>query len=277
MTLHPTRKEFDVNRKFILAASALALIFLCAAQQDATGTQQMSMQAYDAHRQSAIQMNELAGHIHSLDDSRALVDMLATMFADDLPPAWTTQNVRDRIARAEYESATNPAALIPEQRLADAWNKYVRAIGASDEALVNVAEIHNLRDAYYVTSRSMWDRSSTNIWTMPNIYAVRPDGTLADGCRTIETLRILADITNLFENLRAARNRVQKGILVSDQFARPQDGPAGQARFEIKAGPAPENPIQTAAIRYIREHGIIDLSQHVDELLTDLFPTAAQQ
>jgi hypothetical protein len=268
-----------MNRKFILAASALTLIFLCAAQQDSTGTRQMK--AYEAYRQSVIEMNELAGHSHSLDDSRALVDMLATTFADDLPPAWTTQGIRDRIARAEYESATNPAALIPEQRIADAWNNYVRAIGAPEETLITVAEIHNLRDGYYVTSRIMWNRGSKSIWTMPNIYAVGPNGEVADGCRAVETLRILGDITNLFENLRAARTRIQKGIVVSDQFQRPQEGSASAApastedHFELKAGPAPENPVQTAAVLYVREHGIASLSERVDELLSALFPARA--
>jgi hypothetical protein len=271
-----------MNRKFIFAASALTLIFLCAAQQDSTGTQQTK--AYEAYRQSAIEMNELAGHSHSLDDSRALVDMIAATFADDLPPAWTTQNIRDRIARAEYESATNPAGLIPEQRIVDAWNTYVRAIAAPEETLITVAEIHNLRDGYYVTSRIMWNRGSKSIWTMPNIYAVGPNGKVADGCRAVETLRILADITKLFENLRAARNRVQKGIVVSDQFQRPQEGSASaqvfapastEDHFELKAGPAPENPVQTAAVRYVREHGIVSLSERVDELLSALFPARA--
>ena len=120
---------------------------------------------------------------------------------------------------------------------------------------------------------------------MPNIYAVGPNGEVADGCRAVETLRVLADITNLFENLRAARNRVQKGIVVSDQFRRPQEkrasgqifAPASsQDHFEIKAGLAPENPVQTAAIRYVREHGMISFSQRVEELLTDLFPERAE-
>jgi hypothetical protein len=246
---------------------------------------QPSNSAYEAHRRAAIQMNDLAGHIHSLDDSSTLVDMIATMFADELPPEWVTQRMRTRIAHAEFESATDPAALIPEERIVDAWNKYVRAIGASEETLVIVAEIHNLRDSYYVSSRFMWGRRSTSIWTMPNIYAIRPDGKMADGCRAVETLRVLADITNLFDNLRAARERVQKGIVLSDQFERPQETPASnqifaptssQDRVEIRVGAAPANPVQTAAIRYVREHGMISLSQRVEELLSNLFPERAE-
>ncbi len=84
---------------------------------------------------------------------------------------------------AEYQSASDPTKRIPEQRIADAWNKYVREIGAPEEALVNVAEIHNLRDSFYVNAKLFWSRGSQNIWTMPDIYAVNPDGNLADGCR----------------------------------------------------------------------------------------------
>jgi hypothetical protein len=46
---------------------------------------------------------------------------------------------------------------------------------------------------------------------MPNIYAVGPDEKVADGCRAVEALRVVWDIANQVENLRSARERVQKG------------------------------------------------------------------
>ena len=64
-------------------------------------------------RETAIQMNELAGHIRSMDDARRLVNMVAKEFSDDLPPAWATAGLRERIAEAEYRSATDPAELFP--------------------------------------------------------------------------------------------------------------------------------------------------------------------
>ena len=104
-------RRMVMNRKLILVAAATTLISLSPAQQDRAGNPQMSMQpsisANEIHRQAAIQMNELAGHIRSLSDSRRFVDMIAKMFADDLAPKWASRSIRDRVAHAEYESATD--------------------------------------------------------------------------------------------------------------------------------------------------------------------------
>src|SRR6266704_3044990 len=115
-------------------------------EEQAVVRQQASL-LYERHRQAAIRMNELAAHINSEADARAFVDAVADMFADNLPPAWATRGIRERIARAEYEAVSNPLRQIPEQRIADVWNKYVREIGASEETLVTTAEIHSMRDA----------------------------------------------------------------------------------------------------------------------------------
>src|SRR6266571_375456 len=115
---------------------------------------------YERHRQAAIRMNELAAHINSEADARAFVDAVADMFADNLPPAWATRGIRERIAHAEYEAVSNPLRQIPEQRIADVWNKYVREIGASEEALVTAAEIHSMRDATFAMGQVMWSRGT---------------------------------------------------------------------------------------------------------------------
>ncbi len=39
------------------------------------------------------------------------VDMIAEAFADELPTAWGTQTIRDRVTHVEYESAIDPARL----------------------------------------------------------------------------------------------------------------------------------------------------------------------
>ena len=239
---------------------------------------QPSISANEIHRQAAIQMNELAGHIRSLSDSRRFVDMIAKMFADDLAPKWASRSIRDRVAHAEYESATDPAGLVPEQRIVDAWNKYVQEIGAPNEALVNVAEIHNLRDGYYATAQLMWSRGSQSIWTMPNIYAVGPDGRVADGCRAVEALRVVWDLANQFENLRGAREHLQKGIVVSDLIRQPQESPGSGQAWSMITGQVVirDNPVEAADVRYVREHGATRSKQLLEGLVRDLFPSRTE-
>jgi len=252
-----------MKRKLKLLAMALIPMSLLFAQ---------SSSPYEIHRQRAIEMNELAGHLRSLDDSRRFVEMIAAIFADDLPPQWATGAIRDRLAVAEYQSAIDPRKLIPEQRIVDAWNKYVREIGAPEEALVNVAEIHNLRDVFYVEAQLLWSRGSQNIWTMPDIYAVNPDGNLADGCRTIEAIRVIWDLANMFDNLRGARERVRKGITVSDLMRKPKEAPPserGQAMIMVHVS---DNPVEAAEMRYVREHGASGLNRAIEDLVFDLLP-----
>src|SRR5215813_1217185 len=69
------------------------------------------------HREQSIQLNELAAHIDSEAASGKLVDQLAALTKDELPPAWATDSVRRRAAWAEYKSATDVSSLIPEQRI----------------------------------------------------------------------------------------------------------------------------------------------------------------
>jgi hypothetical protein len=68
----------------------------------------------EKHRQEAARINDLAGHLKTESDAEALVDSVAEMFADSLPPAWATQGIRHRLAQAEFEAATDPAKLIPD-------------------------------------------------------------------------------------------------------------------------------------------------------------------
>src|SRR5713101_6631533 len=183
---------------------------LAAAQQEAS-------LLYEHHRQEAIRMNELAAHISSEADARAFVDAVADMFADSLPPAWATGGIRERIAHAEYEAVSDPLRQIPEQRIADVWNKYVREIGASEEAIVTAAEIHSMRDMTLAVGQVMWSRGTNQTaWTMPNIFAVGADGKVAEGCRAVEALRVIHDLDQLFDNLRGARERLRQGIVASD-------------------------------------------------------------
>jgi len=219
-------------------------------------------------------MNELAENIKSEADARALVDAVAEMFADHLPPSWVTGGIRERIAHAEYEAVSDPFRQIPEQRLADVWNKYVREIGASEEAIVTVAEIHNMRDAFFAYGQSLWSRGAGgNAWTMPNIYAVGADGKVAEGCRAVEALRILYDLDRIFDNLRGARERLRKGIVFSDvlQKSRENKNPNENRKFRL-TGAAIDNPLWIAERPYVNEHGADHLHLLVEMLSEELFP-----
>lgn len=254
----------------MLAAIAALVLPLSGAQRKPSAEElAKAIAAQQKERESSIQINELAGNIHSLNDSRAYVNTVAKEFADELPPTWTTAGLRERIAEAEYKTATNPANLIPEQRVADAWNRFVNEIGAPSEALVTVAEVHNLRDADYASARLMWARGIRDIWTVPNIYALGSDSKVANGCRAIEALRIEWEMANEYQNLLAARERVRKGILFSDLLGKPAKKPA---RGYVSAGVtfSRSEPIQAAADRYIRERGISDFSLLVDEMIGNL-------
>jgi len=156
-------------------------------------------------RQQAIHINDLAGNIHSEAEARAYVDAVAEVLTGHRHMLWTTRSIRRRVAHAEYEAVTDPARQIPEQRIVDVWNEYVREIDAPAEALVTVAELHNLRDSMYVgASRFAWKREiNQSIWTMPNIYALDADGKIASGCRALETLKIIHDMHDQFQNVRA--------------------------------------------------------------------------
>src|SRR5258705_12904964 len=97
-------KRSVMNRLLKLFAALMPISLICALH----GNPQMNS-AYEIHRQHAVQINELAGKIQSPGDSRMLVDMIAEMFADELPPALATRSIRDRVAHAEYELAIDPS------------------------------------------------------------------------------------------------------------------------------------------------------------------------
>ena len=125
--------------------------------------QQRAQDEYERHKQAAIRINELAGRIQSEADASAVVSEIAGLFAKELPPAWASSTIRQRVAHAEQETVRNPATLISEQRIVDVWNQYARGIGAPDEAIVSVAEIHNMRDGAYTLAQLMWARGNQTI------------------------------------------------------------------------------------------------------------------
>jgi hypothetical protein len=265
--------------------SALLLICspFCFAQQPAQNSEATmigsngpvaTVLTYEQHKQAAVRINELAGRIHSEADASALVSEIAVLFAKELPPAWASSTIRQRVAHAEYEAVRESAKLIAEQRIVDVWNQYVKEVGAPDEAIVSVAEIHNLRDGSYTVAQLMWARGQQTIWTMPNVYALGPDGRVAEGCRALEALRVIHDLEGLFQNLRGARGRLQRGIVPSEEIKKlagePNPQPHGTVRLEAHED---SNPIRPAEQRYVQEHGRESYSQLLARLFDDLFPS----
>ncbi len=261
----------------------LALAFTDPQQSTPTPDEQATMRQraqleHERHRQAVVQLNELAGRIHSEADALAFVEGIADIFAGYLPPAWAGPSIRQRVAHAEYEAISDPSRLIPEQRIADVWNEYVREIGAPEEAVVNAAEIHSMRDADYAIGQAMWTRGMNEaIWTMPNIYATGPDGKISDACRAIEALRVIHDLDVMFDNLRGARDRLRKGIVASDEIkehlknADPNQktGFRVLVRAELRES---TNPLRPAEYRYMREHGLDNFNQLLERLFVELFP-----
>jgi len=181
-----------MTRWFSRSAVLLLCLPFCFAQQPAKNSEaaMSGLPTYEQHKPAAIRINELAGRIHSEADANALVSEIAGVFVKELPSAWVVSGISQRVAHAEYESVRNPARLVSEQHLVDVWNQYVREIGAPDEALVTIVEIHNLRDAEFTSARYLWARGSQTIWIVPTIYAVGTDGEVAKGCRAIEAIRV---------------------------------------------------------------------------------------
>lgn len=230
------------------------------------------------HREQSIQLNELAAHIDSESDGKKLVDRLAALFKDELPPAWATDSMRQRLAWAEYKSATDISSLIPEERIAEVWNRYVREIGAPDEAIVTVAEIHNLRDAQHATNQMFWEQDiNRSVWTMPNIVAVGTNGKVANGCRALEAIRVIYSMDLSFENVLGARKRVQEGVAFSDELAKRANAERTPSQHGATLTVTHDtNPIRSAEQRYLRERGLVALNGLLTTLFSELFPDEQQ-
>jgi hypothetical protein len=233
---------------------------------------------FEPARQRAIHINDLAGGIHSEADARAYVDAVAQELTGHSKMSWTTLIIRHHVAHAEFESATDSARQIPEQRIVDIWNQYVREIDAPAETLITVAELHNLRDAmYFGASQHAWQlKFGQSIWTMPNIYAVDADGNVASGCRALEALKIIHDMHDTFQNVRLARARVEKGVLASEAVKQRQLNPAQPPKpifssVELRAI-SMDNPVRSAVYRYQQEHGERAYQQLLRRLYGELFP-----
>lgn len=257
----------------------LALALLLAGQQNggsadsATNMRQRAHEENERHREAAIRINGLAAQIQTEADANVVVTEIAAVFSKEMPSAWLASGINQRVAKAEYQSVHDPANLIPEQRIVDVWNQYVREIGAPEEAVVTTAEIHNMRDAELTMAQHLWARGVQNIWTMPNIYAVGTDGKVTNDCRAIEVIRVIYDLDRFPQNLRGARDRVRRGVLLSEEVKNrtASSNPQAKGRVLVTAHPD-DNPLRSAEERYLQERGSLAYDQLLKRLFDELFP-----
>jgi hypothetical protein len=277
-----------VNGKLWLFAAALLPVGLLSAQQPVPEDPQQfdrpalgqpspevlghATELRQRMRDHAIAINDVASHIRSLDDARKLVMLVADEFSPELPSEWATHFIRERIARAEFATARDPGSLISEQHISDVWNDFVEKIGAPRQTMLSALEIHYLRDAQYVSARIAWDGYEKDIWTIPGVFALEPDGRVANGSRALEAIRLLWQLGSTTDDFPAIHTEAEKGVLLSDRLLHPQDPPAPgyQRRAYVTARIAPPNPIREAAFRYAHDHGAHALNHAIEGLLKDL-------
>ena len=219
------------------------------------------------YSEQAMRLNQLAAGIHTPAEAHILVDFVADLFSHRLPAPAVSKSMRAKLAEAEFGAVTDPQKLIPEQRVVEAWNTYARTIEAPPDRRVNVAEVHNLRDAFLATSNLYWTRGMRNIWTVPAIYATQGDGMLAGGCRALESVRVLWDLANMPANLEAARSRVNQGLLASNLFRQAQQRSLKSSAGRVSGGPGRRNPVEEAERQYEIRNGRRALDRAVVTML----------
>ena len=220
-------------------------------------------------RDHAIVIDYVASRIQSPDEARKLVDLVAAEFSDEMPKRWASRSIRERVALAEYKSATDPGSLIPEQRIADVWNDFVTKIGAPKETMLNAAEIHYARDAQYVSAQLSWTNYGKNIWSVPGVFALGPDGKIAKGARALEAIRLLWNLSNN-DDFAGTHKQVEKGVLLSDLYPHPDRLiPPSQRSGTMMAGIV-SFPVQGAAMQYMRNHGVRAFDRQIESMLKEL-------
>jgi hypothetical protein len=215
-------------------------------------------------REQARQLNQLATNVKTLSDARILVDYVADLFAESVPAAWVSNSIRKKIANAEFAAVSDAHELIPEERIARAWNAYADTIQAPQERRVTEAEVHNLRDALFTTANLGWKQGKETIWNVPTIYPTQPNGSISSGCRAIETIRVLWDLSRFPQNILSARLRVSEGVLNSELF---RTGQESRATAILESVPVTHGPVYSMEREYVAANGNAALYRAVDTLL----------
>lgn len=223
-----------------------------------------------------VRMNRLAGHLHSVKDAQKLLKMLAKQYASALPPSGIPPTLLHRLAVAEYGSTASPKDLISDKRIADAWNAYMQQIGAPQDTHVTAAYVHGLRMTYARMAWPSWNYGYRTTWTMPAIYATKPDGTLRHGATVLEVARLIEGLSNN-PPIRAACDRVrmkQMAIMGPGPKA-PRDPEAERNMNRQERDAFDLNAVRDTAnaqARYQRERGEAASLQALEGLMNRLLP-----
>jgi hypothetical protein len=253
------------RRSLLLLAPIVPLGMFVSRYLRASGFQPMQPADY---REQAIRLSQLAANIHSVTDARSLVDFVVDLFPDELLPAAVSNSLREKVAQAEFGAVSDPQNLIPEWRVAEAWNTYAQTMQAPQESQVTAAEIHNLRDAFLTAADLGWKQGRRSIWSVPTIYATQNDGTIAIGCRAIECMRIFWDLGNIPTNLFNARVRVSQGVFASDLFRQDKvDSSQATHGSYVSGEPAPRNSILIAEREYVAKKGMKAFNKVLNAML----------
>lgn len=264
----------------VITVAAAALTFVSRTRSAPQFCDDMIREAQhkaEEYRQTATRVNELAGAIHSEQDARAFVDALGKAFSDEIPYALTAP-LRERVARAEFAAVSDSSTLVPEQRVADAWNKWVNDIHAPQEARISVAELHTIRENQHLAANAPWARDNPTLWSLGNIYALKPNGRVADACRPVEALLLLHQIDSMFVNVTYAREFIAQGKSIDEVVEaaarRQEQQPKLGAHVVLSTTPPKGASVQQALSRaeeeYFEKHGEVGMSMRVLQVVSQV-------
>jgi hypothetical protein len=120
-----------------------------------------------------------------------------------------------------------------------------------------------------VSARIFWVREQ-DIWTIPGIFAVGPDGKVAQGSRALEAIRLLWLLGNNGDDFPGIHAATQKGVLVSDLIKQQAKSGSGQGQSAVLVARMVSYSVQQAAFRYMHDHGARALNSAIEDLLKNL-------
>ncbi len=275
---HPARLASDLFRVVLFLLISLA----CTAQTppgiDPKRWEELTREAEqmrEEHRRLAVRVNELAGKIRSEADARDFVDETAKVFLSGLP-YWFSRSERRRVARAEFLSVSE-GRYISEERIATVFNRLMDDIGAGAELRVTASEVHTVRAAQILMTRTMWQHPGMqNIWQTPNVHSVTPQGGVAPGCRAVESLKMLYVLLELPSNLGYAREIIKKGADLDIELQKaplkltPRPPAKIEGRLEAHGRDQLEAALDEAKMEYVRRYGTRAFEGRLEEMFNRL-------
>lgn len=271
-------KSCKGGRGFVLAVLFLMIPLACPAHtppdMDPKQWEKLTREAEqmrEEHRRLAVRVNELAGKIRSEADARDFVDETAKLFLSGLP-YWFSRSERKRVAKAEFLSISE-GRYISEERIATVFNRLMDDIAAGPELRITESEVHTMRAAQILTTRTMWQHPGMqNIWQAPNVHSVTPQGGVAPGCRAVESLKLLYVLLELPSNLGYAREIIKKDVDLDIELQKaPQKlTPGAPAKMEGRLETHGRDPLEAALdearMAYVRRYGVRAFEDRLKEM-----------